>query len=82
MQCKATTKKDLRCKNQAVPGSDYCAIHQESDSSSLIAPAIGGALLGNFLIPGIIGILAGGALGALAGAKAKTKSKKGGQGDS
>jgi len=77
MQCKATTKKGRRCKNQAVPGSDYCSIHQESDSSSMIAPAIGGALIGNLLFPGIGGVIVGGLLGALAGAK----SKKGGQDD-
>jgi len=43
----------------------------------MIAPAIGGALIGNLLFPGIGGVIVGGLLGALAGAK----SKKGGQDD-
>ena len=26
--CKALTKKDLKCKNKAIDGSDYCRVHQ------------------------------------------------------
>jgi hypothetical protein len=37
----------------------------------MIAPAIGGALIGNLVSPGIGGVLVGGILGALAAFKSK-----------
>lgn len=76
-QCKATTKSGNRCKKTTAINSDYCSVHQSADSTAMIAPSIGGALIGNLIFPGIGGVLIGGILGALAAAK----SKKGGDDD-
>jgi hypothetical protein len=64
-------RSEMRDKKTANKSSEYCSVHQNSDSSDMIAPAIGGALIGNLVSPGIGGVLVGGILGALAAFKSK-----------
>lgn len=73
-QCKAKTQKGVRCKNQALDESEYCNIHHKQDNSAIPALAIGGAILGNLIIPGIGGAVFGGIIGGLLGANSKKDS--------
>ncbi|WP_139164144.1 GlsB/YeaQ/YmgE family stress response membrane protein [Desulfoluna spongiiphila] len=71
-QCKQIDKSGERCNNIAVSGSDYCEEHKQSTDASLPL-AIGGALLGNIIAPGIGGALVGGLIGAFLGTKSNKK---------
>lgn len=73
-QCKARTQKGTRCKNQPLDESEYCNIHQKKDNSAIPALAIGGAILGNLIVPGVGGALFGGLIGGLLGANSKKDS--------
>jgi len=73
-RCRAITNAGKRCKNQAVSGEDYCSLHKNKNSIRILAPLIGGALIGNLLAPGIGGAIVGGLVGAITG----SLSEKGG----
>jgi hypothetical protein len=65
MQCKAKTKKGIRCQNFVSKGKEYCAVHKDHVSgTTLIAGAIG-AIAGYAILPGIGGALGGVAIGLL-----------------
>ena len=67
-RCKATIKDGSRCKNATSDGESYCRIHKNKDNSAIPALAIGGAIIGNILFPGVGGALVGGIIGGLIGA--------------
>ena len=72
-QCKAITQHGHRCKNMAIPGSDYCHHHNPKGSNLIPALAIGGAIIGNIISPGIGGAIVGGIIGIIIG---KSSDKK------
>lgn len=74
-QCKATNKNGLRCRNTVTGDGQYCHIHKNQDNSAIPALAIGGAILGNLLFPGVGGAIAGGIIGGLLGASSKRDSE-------
>lgn len=63
-RCEATTKAGKRCRNNARPRSDFCAKHSNEISGHGAGAALLGAVVGNVLLPGIGGVLLGGAAGA------------------
>lgn len=62
-RCKGRRDSGVACGKRALPGSDFCADHRSRTSSSVLGPAIGGALVGNFIFPGGGGAVFGGLLG-------------------
>lgn len=70
-QCKATKQDGTRCKNNAAPNKQYCHIHLKQKGGNTPALAIGGALLGNIIIPGVGGAIAGAIIGGIIGASSK-----------
>ena len=74
-QCKATNKNGVRCGNVTSGESQYCHVHKNQDNSAIPALAIGGAILGNILFPGVGGAIAGGIIGGLLGANSKKDSE-------
>ena len=73
-RCKAKTKDGSRCKNATNGDEPYCQIHKNKDNSAIPALAIGGAIIGNILAPGVGGALIGGLIGGLIGANSKKGS--------
>jgi len=63
-RCDATTKAGKRCRNNARPGSDFCAVHANEVSNSGFGAALIGAAVGIAAIPTFGGALIGGAAGA------------------
>ena len=65
-RCEATTKAGLRCRNNAAQGSDFCSTHGDEVSGQGVGAALIGAMVGHALLPGVGGVVLGGAAGALA----------------
>lgn len=65
-RCEANTKSGRRCLNAARPGSDYCRTHDGQVSEGSAAAAAIGALVGHAVLPGIGGVLLGGATASIA----------------
>lgn len=65
-RCEANTKSGRRCLNAALSGGDYCRIHDGQVSDGSFAAAALGALVGHTVLPGIGGVLLGGAAASLA----------------
>ncbi|UUZ65699.1 hypothetical protein LP417_15580 [Polaromonas sp. P1-6] len=59
-RCCSNTKTGRRCFNHAKPGSDFCNVHASQLSLGEVLATGAGALIGNVLIPGIGGVIAGG----------------------
>ena len=62
-RCKAVNKDGSRCKNATNGDDSYCLIHKSKDNSVVPALAIGGAIIGNILMPGVGGAFLGGIIG-------------------
>ena len=69
-QCKAKIKSGRRCKRIVAEGEEYCYLHKKADSNKILAIVLGGALVGNLIVPGLGGAIAGGILGALISSQA------------
>lgn len=65
-RCEAITKKGRRCLNAALPGCDYCRIHDGQVSDGSVAAAAIGALVGHAVFPGVGGALLGGVTASIA----------------
>lgn len=70
-QCNGKNKDGSRCRNRAIKGSNFCRLHKKQENFLLPAFAIGGALLGNLLVPGIGAAIIGGIIGGFLGASSR-----------
>lgn len=63
MRCRAETKNGNQCKNLALNSKSFCHVHKNHIDFAAVVRTITGAALGNIIVPGFGGIIAGGALG-------------------
>lgn len=61
--------KHKGCKNMPANNSIYCEHHRDAIPGKVIPPVVGGALVGNMLVPGPVGAIFGAIFGAAVGAK-------------
>lgn len=64
-RCIATTKSGGRCKNTAINGRSFCNTHKDQFNTSDAIAIASGAIIGNLILPGVGGILLGGAASKL-----------------
>ena len=81
-QCKAEQKDGAKCTGKAILGTDFCLQHQKVNPNFVVASGIGGALIGNLLLPGLGGIIVGSAIGGAIGATGPPRPTAAGEGDS
>ncbi len=64
-QCIAQTKLEIQCKNLAVDKERFCPTHNDNIDWQRAITTIGCIFLGNFIFPGLGGMLGGAAVGYL-----------------